>query len=103
MTGLSTGSLRAARSGSPPGADKAAKAATVVPIRHRDLPVETTAIAVPLIELADNACHWPMSGEGRSTLFCGADRGGSSHVSYCRHHAARSVLLVDAPGVLAAG
>ena len=30
----------------------------VVPIRPRDLLVEITAIAVPLPELGDNACHW---------------------------------------------
>jgi hypothetical protein len=60
-----------------------------------DLPVEVTANAVPLLELADNACHWPVSGEGRATLFCGADRNGSWHASYCRHHAARSVMVEE--------
>ena len=53
--------------------------------------------AASKIELDDNACHWPVAGEG--TLFCGADRNGSWHPSYCRHHAARSVA-VDVPGVL---
>ena len=66
----------------------------------RDLPVETPANAVPLIELGDNGCHWPVAGEGVAALFCNADRGGSSHVSYCRHHAARSVRVVDEPGAV---
>ena len=57
-----------------------------------------TATAAPLLELDDNACRWPVAGEGRATLFCGAGRGGSWHASYCRHHAARSVA-VEAPGV----
>jgi hypothetical protein len=56
------------------------------------------ANAVPLLGLGDNACHWPVAGERLATLFCGADRGGSDHPSYCRHHAARSVA-VDGPGV----
>jgi hypothetical protein len=54
------------------------------------------ATAAPLLDLADNACRWPVAGEGRATLFCGADRDG--HASYCRQHAARSVA-VEAPGV----
>ena len=57
-----------------------------------------TATAAPLLKLDDNACRWPVAGEGRATLFCGAGRGGSWHASYCRHHAARSVA-VDAPEV----
>jgi len=56
------------------------------------------ATAAPLLELADHACRWPVAGEGRATLFCGAGRGGSWHASYCRHLAARSVA-VEAPGV----
>jgi hypothetical protein len=47
--------------------------------------------AVPLIELGDNGCRWPVAGEGVSTLFCNADRDG--HRSYCRHHALRSVRV----------
>ena len=50
-------------------------------------------IAVPLTELADNSCHWPVSGQASIRLFCNASRDGSSHASYCRHHAARSVAL----------
>ena len=49
------------------------------------------ATAAPLLELADHACRWPVAGEGRATLFCGAGRDG--HPSYCRHHAARSVAV----------
>jgi hypothetical protein len=46
---------------------------------------------VPLVELGDHACHWPVAGEGRATLFCGADRGG--HRSYCRQHVLRSIRV----------
>jgi hypothetical protein len=60
----------------------------------RDLPVEVTADAVPLIDISPRGCHWPVAGEGIATLFCGADRGG--HRSYCRQHAMRSVR-VDEP------
>ena len=51
--------------------------------------------AVPLFELADNGCRWPVAGEGRATLFCGAGRDG--HRSYCRQHTLRSVAagLID--------
>jgi hypothetical protein len=67
-----------------------------------DLPVEPIpATAVTLIELGDNGCHWPVAGEGVATLFCGADRDGSWHASYCRHHQARSVAI-DGPRVFAA-
>jgi hypothetical protein len=55
-----------------------------------------TATAATLLDLDHNACRWPLAGEGRETLFCGADRDG--HRSYCRQHAARSVV-VEAPGV----
>ena len=54
------------------------------------------ATAAPLHELADTACRWPVGGTGIGTLFCGAGRDG--HPSYCRQHAARSVV-VEAPGV----
>ena len=54
---------------------------------------EITTIAVPLTELADNSCHWPVAGHGLDMLFGGADGNGSSHVSYCRHHAARSIRI----------
>ena len=66
-----------------------------------DLPIEPVpATAVPLIELGDNGCHWPVGpGTGTSTLFCNAERSG--HVSYCRHHAARSVR-VDKPRLFVA-
>jgi hypothetical protein len=50
-----------------------------------------TATAAPLLELDDNACRWPVAGEGRTTLFCGAGRSG--HPSYCRQHAMRSVVV----------
>ena len=50
-----------------------------------------TATAAPLLELDDNACRWPVAGEGRTTLFCGAGRIG--HPSYCRQHAMRSVVV----------
>jgi hypothetical protein len=50
-----------------------------------------TAAAAPLLELDDNACRWPVAGEGRTTLFCGAGRSG--HPSYCRQHAMRSVVV----------
>ena len=56
------------------------------------------ATAVPLRELADHSCRWPVAGEGRETLFCGNDRNGSWHRSYCKHHALRSVE-VDAARV----
>jgi hypothetical protein len=37
----------------------------------------------------------PISGDGAAThLFCGADRGDSRHVSYCRFHARMSVTVV---------
>ena len=49
------------------------------------------ANAVPLIELGDHGCHWPVRGEGLATLFCNDDRGG--HVSYCRRHHARSIRI----------
>jgi hypothetical protein len=82
-------------------------ATTVVPIiRPRDLPVEISSTAVSLVELGDDACHWPVSGAGRDTMYCGADRNGSSHDSYCRHHAARSIRVVEVvpfrPKVMAA-
>jgi hypothetical protein len=41
------------------------------------------------------------AGTGLDALFCNASRNGSSHPSYCRHHAARSVAI-DEPGVFAA-
>jgi hypothetical protein len=41
--------------------------------------------------LGDHICHWPVKGEGVGTLFCGADRNGSGHPSYCRVHNLRSV------------
>jgi hypothetical protein len=47
------------------------------------------ATAAPLLELDDNACRWPVAGEGCTTLFCGAGRDG--HPSYCRHHASRGL------------
>ena len=35
-----------------------------------NLPVEPVpANAVPLIELGDNGCHWPVAGEGLATFF----------------------------------
>jgi hypothetical protein len=46
------------------------------------------ATALPLIELGEHACHWPVAGAGASALFCNASRSGSDHPSYCRHHAA---------------
>jgi hypothetical protein len=49
------------------------------------------ATAAPLLELDDNACRWPVIGEGCTTLFCSAGRDG--HPSYCRHHASRSVAV----------
>jgi hypothetical protein len=52
---------------------------------------EPATTAVPLLELADHACRWPVAGEGRATLFCGAHRGGRA--SYCLQHAARSVRI----------
>ena len=56
---------------------------------------EPATTAVPLLELADHACRWPVAGEGRATLFCGAGRDG--HRSYCRQHTLRSVAagLID--------
>ncbi len=62
------------------------------PVRPAKKPATT---AVPLLKLADHACRWPVAGEGRATLFCGAGRDG--HRSYCRHHAACSVTagLID--------
>jgi hypothetical protein len=48
--------------------------------------------AVPLTELSDDGCHWPVSwGEGRATLFCNHGRAGSGHPSYCRQHAMRAI------------
>jgi hypothetical protein len=40
----------------------------------------------------------PVTGEGLATLFCNASKDGSSHRSYCPHHAARSIA-VDEPVV----
>src|SRR5262249_36495597 len=38
--------------------------------------IETTPTATSLTELGGKQCHWPVAGEGRETLFCGADRNG---------------------------
>jgi hypothetical protein len=50
--------------------------------------VEPLFTGVSLFELGDDRCHWPVDGEGSGVLFCGTDRNGSWHPSYCRHHAA---------------
>jgi hypothetical protein len=55
---------------------------------------------VPLTELGDNACHWPVAGEGVATMFSGADRGGNSHPWYCRLHAMRSVAVSKPVGLV---
>jgi GcrA cell cycle regulator len=53
----------------------------VIPMRCDDV----EALNVPLIELRDSQCKWPVSGERAHTLFCGRLRLEAS--SYCpRHH-----------------
>ena len=47
---------------------------------------------VTLLAIGANGCHWPTSGHGISTLFCGADRSNSGHVSYCRWHFRMSTM-----------
>jgi hypothetical protein len=55
----------------------------VIPMRCDD----PEAMNVPLVELRDSHCRWPVSGERAATLFCGRLRLEAS--SYCpRHHAA---------------
>jgi GcrA cell cycle regulator len=44
-----------------------------------------------LLELADDGCHWPVSGKGLATLFCNHGRAGSGHPSYCQRHAMRAI------------
>ena len=52
-----------------------------IPIRCDD----PEALNVPLVELRDSHCRWPVSGERAHTLFCGRLRLEAS--SYCpRHH-----------------
>jgi hypothetical protein len=59
-----------------------------------ELPIELLVSAVSLNDLdLDACCQWPISGEGRATPFCGANRNDSDHPSYCQHHAARSIKV----------
>jgi hypothetical protein len=64
-----------------------------VKVKLAVVPPPLPATGAPLHELADAACHWPMSGEGHATLFCGALRNGSGHPSYCHQHAIRSIAI----------
>ena len=53
----------------------------VIPMRCDDV----EALNVPLVELRDSHCRWPVAGERAHTLFCGRLRLEAS--SYCpRHH-----------------
>jgi hypothetical protein len=52
----------------------------VIPMRCDDV----EALNVPLVELRDSHCRWPVSGERAATLFCGRLRLEAS--SYCPAH-----------------
>lgn len=39
---------------------------------------------IPLLELKEQSCRWPISGEARSIMFCGADK--LEPLSYCARH-----------------
>jgi len=49
-----------------------------------DLPVERPVNPVTLLELREDHCRWPVSGDGVATLFCGAQADGCP---YCERHA----------------
>lgn len=49
-----------------------------------DLPADTPDDPARLMELHDDQCHWPCSGVGAATLFCGGEA--ISGLSYCARH-----------------
>jgi GcrA cell cycle regulator len=53
-----------------------------------ELAPEIVCDPVTLLNLQSHHCRWPVSGEGASMLFCGANKSDGS--SYCAHHRARS-------------
>jgi hypothetical protein len=61
-----------------------------------DLDHEIARNPIALFDLKAHHCRWPVSGEGASTLFCGADKTDGS--SYCQFHfekSCRSAVHID--------
>lgn len=62
-------------------------------ILSTDLPPEKVANPVSMVDLERHHCRWPVSGEPRDMLFCGAEA--FPKYPYCRHHCA---IVYRTPG-----
>jgi GcrA cell cycle regulator len=51
-----------------------------------ELPPETIADPVTLIDLQPHHCRWPVDREGEPMMYCGAAKCGEDYSSYCAAH-----------------